>query len=132
VHRWGLLRKPITASIGLAKTTALVMCLCRLHNYCIDQRDGDIGSSISVPPPTARDQAEIAMNGGVPLNERNYNSPDQLLHGGEHFDGVSRGLRRRAERAAASGGVALPRDILHESIIQNDLRRPTPASWRRT
>ena len=35
VHRWGILRRPISAQIGLQKTTALVMALCRLHNYCI-------------------------------------------------------------------------------------------------
>jgi hypothetical protein len=86
VHRWGVLRKPMPNGYGLAKTTALVMCLCRLHNYCIDHREGNVRSPNSVPPLTARDQADINVHGGIPLDERNNNSPDQLLHGGEHFD----------------------------------------------
>jgi DDE superfamily endonuclease len=41
VVRWGLLpHAALPASMGLKKTTALVLCLCRLHNYCIDCRLG--------------------------------------------------------------------------------------------
>jgi hypothetical protein len=61
VHRWGLLRKPIPCCISVRKATALVMCLCRLHNFCIDQEDTTIGSN------TRLDYLNIAVAGGVPL-----------------------------------------------------------------
>ena len=38
VARWGVLRSAISAKIGLKKTPAMVICLCKLHNYCIDSR----------------------------------------------------------------------------------------------
>ena len=34
VHRWGLLRRPLSMSI--LKVPAIVTCLMRLHNFCID------------------------------------------------------------------------------------------------
>ncbi len=35
VHRWGILRRPLSSSMGLGKITALVMCFGSLHNFCI-------------------------------------------------------------------------------------------------
>jgi hypothetical protein len=45
---------------------------------------------LQVPPPLASDLAEIAIHGGIPMEQRGVNnlSPEQLLHGGEHFDNV--------------------------------------------
>ena len=40
VHRWEILRRPLTCP--LSKVGSLVMCLCRLHNFCIDAKDEDI------------------------------------------------------------------------------------------
>jgi hypothetical protein len=53
VHCWGILCKAIPCGISIFRTTALSMCLCRLHNYCIDQTDLDMapsGPSASVSP----------------------------------------------------------------------------------
>jgi hypothetical protein len=94
VCRWGILRQPIFASIGLQKTTALVLCLYRLHNYCIDCRLKTAGSQHDIEefpaPPLAMDEAKIASNGGIPMDhtDDNESSPEQLLHGGEHFEDV--------------------------------------------
>jgi hypothetical protein len=38
VRRWGILCKPMSTMLPIAKVTALVRCLCRLHNYCINER----------------------------------------------------------------------------------------------
>jgi DDE superfamily endonuclease len=35
VHRFGILRKPIPTVISIQRIIALVMCLCRLHNFCV-------------------------------------------------------------------------------------------------
>ena len=81
----------------------------------------------SVAPPTAHDLADIYVNGGIPLNQQNNNTPDQLLHGGEHFDDVPPRHARRGDEARL--GV-LPRDLLHDIIMEKDLKRNAPASWR--
>lgn len=38
VGRWGIMRKALPATMGLRKTTALVLALCKLHNFCINER----------------------------------------------------------------------------------------------
>ena len=48
VHRWGILRRPL--SVSILKVPPLIMCLMKLHNYCIDSK----------PPP--RLQLSVTMN----------------------------------------------------------------------
>jgi len=117
------------AAIGLKKTGRMVMCLARLHNFCIDRRLG------AAAPPLATDSVEISSYGGIELEavEMNDNSPEQLLHGGEHFEGTNietaeqrRNLQRRARQA--NNGV-LPQDLLCESVVEQELKRPTPRQW---
>ena len=56
VNRWGILRRPIPSQITLPKVTSMVMCLCSLHNWCIENNQG-------IPAePTCSDQAEIFMS----------------------------------------------------------------------
>ena len=137
VHRWGVLRKPISSTIGLTKTTAMVMALCCLHNFCIDQKLERKQASASAPAALAQDTVDIAASGGIPLVNRRQNefSPDQLLHGGEHYgDDASRNLRRQMEtegRRGLASGVVLPREKLHDIVVNEQLRRPPPESWRR-
>jgi hypothetical protein len=127
VHRWGILRKPIPCCISIKKTTALVMCLCRLHNYCIDQSD------ITVAINTRVDDLNIAVEGGVPLAGAR-NLPQQLIGGGEHFDDTrSRERQHDVERATnilgATGHEQLPRERLRRMVVQKDLCRPPPEGW---
>ena len=37
VDRWAILRKPLNVNFGLSKMMALVLPLCRLHNFCIGE-----------------------------------------------------------------------------------------------
>ena len=140
VRRWGILRQPISASIGLKKTTALVACLCRLHNYClncrIDEEGQDEGrNDLEVPvlgmpaPSLAIDEAEIASNGGIPLEQTEDNSfsPEQLLHGGEHFEDVPNYYRQQYARLQSDD--ILPRDLLYGMVMEQGLKRPTPVGW---
>mmetsp|Transcript_13428 Transcript_13428/g.25214 ORF Transcript_13428/g.25214 Transcript_13428/m.25214 type:complete len:164 (+) Transcript_13428:1064-1555(+) len=99
VHRWGLLRKAIPMNITVKKTGSLVMCLCKLHNFCISQSD-------NVTQPLAGDVVHIARNEGgfaFPIfdgsAEWEYDPHedrlDGLMDGGEHFDDANRRDRRR-------------------------------------
>lgn len=38
VQRWSILWSPLSATLGLHKVMALVSCLCRLHNFSINNR----------------------------------------------------------------------------------------------
>lgn len=114
VHRWGLLRKPIPLNVTLEKTTALVHCLCKLHNFCIDENEGPALQNMD------QDAAEINRNGGVPLDDAHGN-PSQLLNSGHHFNDVSRNHRRQMVRNQPN---ELPRDRLFAKVVENDHRRP--------
>jgi hypothetical protein len=37
VLRWGILRSAIPCNIIIVRTIAVVSCLARLHNFCIDE-----------------------------------------------------------------------------------------------
>ena len=143
VNRWGILRRAIPATVGLVKTTSLVCSLCILHNYCIDQRlmsqQGPLSpedANEDMPPSTEADNLELLSVGAIPL-ERNPNglnnySPEQLMHGGEHFDNLPRDVRRRIsnwELAVANGDF--PRDVLYNIIVEKGLKRPTPVRWQK-
>jgi len=128
INRWGLLRRAVPAAIGVKKTCRLVKCLATLHNFCIDRRVG-------VTKCLATDNVEIAAHGGLECESNDFNreSPDQLLHGGEHFDETEletpeqrRNYERRARRA--NNGV-LPRDLLLEVVTEKELKRPPPRQW---
>ena len=140
MHRWGVLRRPLHSNFGMKKQTALVMCLCQLHNYCIDRRLGEsIGTSNASGAPSLQVvETEIIIEGGVSLTERrdgcNDCSPEALLHGGHHFKDVGgknaiANAERAAERCAVRDAVPLPRDLLFDSVIDQGLKRPKPASW---
>ena len=85
--------------ISLAKTNALVMALCKLHNFCVDEND------LKISRPTPDDSVAIADLGGIDLHafassaeqgsgdegeETTYNHEtdriDNLLDGGNHCD----------------------------------------------
>ena len=48
VHRWGILRRPL--SISILKVPPLVMCLMKLHNFCIET------NSMSTPSTLRNDE----------------------------------------------------------------------------
>lgn len=99
VHRWGILRKQIPVNITVQKTSSLVMCLCKLHNFCIQESD-------DIEPPLAADIVNIANAGGIALTridnretEWTYNPVQDrinaLLDGGEHFEDITRQQHRK-------------------------------------
>lgn len=133
VDQWGILRKPLSATIVLKKVGCLVLALCKLHNFCVDERikiqnhgrEDEGANAQDCPEPLAQDSVNIAIAGGVPLEasrqhpELNDTSPEQLSHGGEHFDDVPRAARQRADRAAHNNIEGpLPRERLLSIIVK--------------
>mmetsp|Transcript_5526 Transcript_5526/g.7064 ORF Transcript_5526/g.7064 Transcript_5526/m.7064 type:complete len:256 (-) Transcript_5526:102-869(-) len=100
VHRWGILRKPIPVNITIQKTTSLLMCLCKLHNFCIHESE-------SIVQPLMKDVINIRMEGGFALSnfdrnetswsyEQNEDRVEDLLDVGQHFGDITRNARRTA------------------------------------
>lgn len=136
VHRWGILRKAIPMGISLAKTNALVMALCKLHNFCVDKND------LKISRPTPDDSVAIADLGGIDLHafassteqgsgdegeETTYNHEtdriDDLLDGGNHCDDFPQ-LRRRGVARRATGGAPLPAQVMLQYVEEQGLQRP--------
>ena len=121
VHRWGILCKPIPMNITVKKTTSLVLCLCKLHNFCIIERE-------RIAQPLARDVVHISNNGGISLphdnnegvlNYRvNEDRVDELFDGGEHFDDIRRNMRQEERN------VNLPYVSMLDFIEAGNFRRP--------
>ena len=137
VNRWGILRKALSARISLRKVGALVIVLCKLHNFCISERIRLNGSEDDdFTEPLAQDGAVIANGGGIPLEpsardpDLNQRSPEQLLHGGQHLDDVTENLRRQLDRAENGNEEVLPRDLMHERVAEQGLARPLANRWR--
>ena len=119
-------------NVTVQKTVALVLALAKLHNYCIDAQDDSRDVS-----HTASDEWVTEINGGVPLvpvaaefqSGNNDVVPEQLLHGGHHFDdiGGAVGRRNRQRRYVyEADGVKLPREALHSYIESIGVMRPLP------
>jgi hypothetical protein len=118
----------MSKTIGVRKSCAIVMALCRLHNFCINMGDESPLDS----PPLDEDEAYAAMCSGIELQATatNQYEPTGLIRGGEHFDDITRNVRRRVQRAAAPAGVntiavtILPQQLLHDSVVNQGLQRP--------
>ena len=124
VNRWGLLRRALPAAISLKKVPQLVMCLARLHNYCISERLAN-KKTVKLAPALAIDQAEIAANGGIPGDT----IPQQLLHAGEHFEDVTTNMRRSLQYRARKDNSKLPMEHMLDSVVAQGLKRPDPKGW---
>jgi hypothetical protein len=133
VHRWGILCKPMSTKLPISKVTSVVRCLCRLHNFCINERlarSPSIQQLFTDEDPDVidhldSDRVNIVLGGGsTAIVGENSFDPDQLLHGGEHFDDVT--------RARISRGVCvdtLPREVMLKIVEEMGLSRPTPKTW---
>lgn len=131
VQRWGILRSAIPKGISLRKTTAMVLALAKIHNFCIDKTDTNI------LPMTASDELRLLRNefGSVPLDEstlvlddgsqEEILVPRQLIGAGDHFEDIPREIREVRRRGY--NDTRLPREVLAEDYVrENNYQRPRP------
>ena len=93
----------------------IALSLCSLHNFLIDE---------ACPSQLAADNFFLQVQGAVPLGEMNV--PTQLLGGG-HVSVEETDHRRSHVRLYGNGdesNSSLPRELLHEQVVEQDLRRP--------
>lgn len=84
VHCWGMLRKAIPMNITVQKTTSLLMCLCKLHNYCLAQSE-------TIVCPLSEDVMNIRMDGGFPLPRFDNNDEWAMDEVEDRIDGLMDG-----------------------------------------
>jgi DDE superfamily endonuclease len=121
VGRWGILRKALPKTMGLKKITALTLCLCRLHNFCLAaNRDGNR----RILSPLASDAVDIMAHGGIGGAGADQ-GVGELLHGGEHNEDTSKVYRQNFRR-----GDHFPRDEVVKLLQNSGFERPTPKAWR--
>jgi hypothetical protein len=75
VHKWGCLRKPMPMNIPVSSLTRLVLALCKLHNFCIDQRE-ELSEDLCVV-----DSFYVATQGGF-AQSASSQRPHHLLDAG--------------------------------------------------
>jgi hypothetical protein len=126
VHRWAILRGPL--NIPLFKVVPFVFCLCKLHNYCINEtlENQEFEKVLSgIMESDARHlHRVIRFNKRKEQNDMNIvtlNSngiPESLLGGGDHFHGCPRrdNMNQKDE--------VTPMDVMLESVRKQDLARP--------
>lgn len=137
VHRFGILRKPMPINFSLQKINALVGCLCKLHNFCINQNDA------KPPQPTAADISTLATEGGFSLTAFDNSEDDYVYHsvrdrlnvlldGGQHFDELNRRALRRAEQDLLRTHDHLPSQVMLRYITEKGCKRPKPSPNKNT
>ena len=120
VHRWGILRRPLSSQLGFERVTSLVIACCKLHNFCINS------SNEPILDLAAQDEVTISLNEHIVLttNPDNTYSPEGILHGGEHFDDIGPSQVRAVRRSERNYDNHLPREILHKMVVDQGLSRP--------
>ena len=83
---------------------------------------------------TPTDMAHLRRGQNISLQQHEDDDvPNELLHGGEHFDDVGTNeIRRenyRRNRDATQNNERLPRDVLKDAVTNQGLVRPTPRNW---
>ena len=124
-NRWRILKSPLNANIPINRVNALISCLCKIHNFCIDNGN-------TKPPQRYPHDALTLMDF---INETGSEDarPLGLLGGGEHFDDIPQGRRganRRSQRLANQGQqtehTIIPRNDMLQHVITRDVHRPRP------
>ena len=121
VNKFPVLRKPFSPNINISKVTAVVRCLCILHNFCIDVKESNEPIDIS-----SLDRWEFVKAGFLTSTfDENHNESNtcenELLHGGEHRDDVPKHIWY------ADPNSSSPREKMLESLINQGFHfRPRP------
>ena len=129
VNRWGFLRKKTPQKYSVQKTISAVSCLCRLHNFLINQTIADnTEDTTTIPPHTCEDDLSLRLGGAAPLtsyNNEGFLTAHQLRDAGHHQeDHDRRGMTQQANRVAQQVDITMPRETLCQMIADKDLRRP--------
>ena len=123
VNRWGILRKPLSQNYELHKIVALVIFLCRLHNFMIDEGVNEE----RIAKPTYNDELYMRLNGGVTLTEHtisgeNVYIPHSLICRKEPE--LSDDFKTRMQRIRQTKKMkGLPRSVIKKFINEKHVEK---------
>jgi hypothetical protein len=117
VHRWGILRRPLSIS--------LVFALMKLHNYCIDSKRGTTPATFHLDERNIRRMASLRGSTETTTNATavhldNRGIPDELLGSGHHF----RDLPRQRRPNIPLPNDDIPMEVMRRQVAIQGLRRP--------
>ena len=109
----------ISNKITVMRTIALVNTLARLHNFCLED---------SIPDQLEIDTENIINleEGYVALEDSNVHRipmPTTIMDAGHHFEEVPR-IARRNRVNNTTGEEDMPRNLLHDVVLNSQSRRP--------
>ena len=119
------MRSAIPCNVTIVRTIALVSCLARLHNFCIDEIERTKEHEEDALPS----DIEHIMNGQegyVPMvKDCNHGipTPKDIMNGGNHFDDCPRAARQ-SRRSDVVTNNELPRTALLNHVIDSHKTRP--------
>ena len=123
VHRWAILRAPLT--IPTQKVCALVICLCRLHNFCIDNGENQV---VKVPVENVKhlhslvhvsnDSFKTQSDKNSVVHFDRFGRPNELLNHGHHFEDAPHNRR-------VIGEDICPMDRMLLQVVRQNLVRPS-------
>ena len=126
-NRWHLLKTPLSAKISISRINALISCLCKLHNFCIDNRNAR--------PPERYSHDALTLMDFMDSDESEESEsprPIGLLGGGKHFADVS-GRRReqirlslRRRQCNNNAHCKFARNTMLQQVTELDIHRPRP------
>ena len=124
-NRWRLLKSPLSSKLSIKKISALTFCLCKLHNYCIDNGNAKVPSRYQHDSLTLMDFANVIDK------ENGEMIPVGLLGGGDHFEDIQGGRRGASIRAIRSqrrqfDTEELPRTTMLRHVVEQDIHRSQP------
>ena len=119
-------------NITIVRTVAMVNCLARPHNYCLDEADrlGEVVSWVEEQLPLDLENMTNNLNGYVPLKiDDNHHDgiaiPLEIMDVGHHFDDCLQAARRGQHTDAASASNdELPRTILLNHVVDSHKMHP--------
>ncbi len=127
VLRGVILRSAFSCNVTIVKTIALVCCLARLHNFCIDRvekskdHDKDI-LPLDLEHLVNREVVYVLM---VNLMDSNHDVliPRDIIEGGNHFNDCPRAARG-CRQAEVVGIIESPQTMLLNHVINSHKTRP--------
>jgi hypothetical protein len=129
-RRFGLLRRCFHQSIPIFRINAIVMAMCRIHNYCLDEREMMLQMrngklTADIPELPALDEFVIDSI-GVHLETTDQVDllPVPLLDAGEHFDDCFANYNARRQAFKGQSDPSLPRQKLCRYVDRQLLVHP--------
>jgi hypothetical protein len=118
VKKWGVLQKPLPCRMGPTKQLALVMALCRLHNFCLGD-DGQPENSRSVPANSNDLGNSTGAANAATIESENGNIISSMTEGGEHFEDVldEELVAEQSSRVRLAMRKRVEESGLHRSVI---------------